>query len=136
MSAIKLTGRCMCGALRYRFDPAGAVADYCHCKRCQRWSGAPVTAWAQVPAAQFEIVAGKAKIVQSSTLYQRHFCSECGSPTYMSGGETIGIMLGTVDDPSSLVPQGHGWTNDRVPWLKLADDLPCWPEDAPYDRGA
>ena len=94
-----------------------------------------MTAWAQVPAAQFEIVAGEAKAVQSSAHFQRHFCGACGSPTYMSGGETIGIMLGTVDDPSSLVPKGHGWTNDRISWLKITDDLPCWPEDPPYDRG-
>lgn len=134
MTATRLTGRCMCGALRYRFDPAGAIADYCHCKKCQRWSGAPVTAWAQIPAGQFEILSGTPKAFQSSPLYQRHFCGDCGSPVYMSGGETIGIMLGTVDDPSSLVPSGHGWISDRVSWLKIDDDLPCWPADAPYDR--
>jgi hypothetical protein len=129
-----LTGRCACGALRYRFDPTDALVDYCHCKTCQRWSGAPVTAWAQVRPAQFEIVAGEARVFQSSPLYKRHFCGECGSPVYMSGGESVGVMLGTVDEAASLVPQGHGWVSDRVSWLKIDDDLPCWAEDAPYDR--
>ncbi|MBK8158420.1 MAG: GFA family protein [Rhodospirillaceae bacterium] len=128
-----LTGHCLCGALRYRFDPTNAVVDYCHCDTCRRWSGAPVTAWAQVPPAQFELLAGTAKIFQSSPLYQRHFCGDCGSPIYMSGGDTIGIMLGTVDDASGLIPTGHGWTSAQLPWLKIDDHLPHWPKDAPHD---
>ena len=128
-----LTGQCLCGALRYRFDPGNALVDYCHCKRCQRWSGAPVTAWAQVPVAQFEITAGHAKAFQSSPLHQRHFCGGCGSSVYMSGGETIGILLGTLDDASSLIPTGHGWTSDRISWFKIDDHLPHGPKDAPHD---
>ena len=128
-----LTGQCLCGALRYRFDPGNALVDYCHCKRCQRWSGAPVTAWAQVPVVQFEITAGHAKAFQSSPLHQRHFCGGCGSSVYMSGGETIGILLGTLDDASSLIPTGHGWTSDRISWFKIDDHLPHWPKDAPHD---
>nr|WP_298690578.1 GFA family protein [uncultured Dongia sp.] len=135
-STKQLTGRCMCGALRYRFDPSEAVVDYCHCKSCQRWSGAPVTAWAQVPLAQFEIVSGAAKAFQSSPRGIRHFCADCGSPVFMTepGGTTVGIMLGSVDDPSSLIPTGHGWTSDQISWFKIDDHLPHWPEDAPHDR--
>lgn len=131
-----LTGHCLCGALTYRFDPTDAVVDYCHCKMCQRWSGAPVTAWAQVPLVQFEQLGGAAKAFQSSPRGIRHFCANCGSPTFMTapGGTTIGIMLGTVDDPSSFRPTGHGWNRDRIAWLKIDDDLPCWAEDPPHDR--
>jgi len=93
-----------------------------------------VTAWAQVPVRQFEILQGTAKGFQSSPLYRRHFCTDCGSSIYMSGGATIGILLGTLDDASSLIPTGHGWTSDQVSWLKIDDDLPHWREDAPHDR--
>lgn len=134
ISGIFLTGHCLCGAFRYRIDPAGAVVDYCHCKMCQRWSGAPVTAWAQVPVRQFEILHGTARGFQSSPLYQRHFCVDCGSSVYMSGGDTIGILLGTLDDASGLIPTGHGWTSDRVSWLKIDDGLPHWAKDAPHDH--
>lgn len=131
-----LTGRCLCGALQYRFDPKDAVTDYCHCKMCQRWSGAPVTAWAQVPADQFEIVSGTAKAYPSSPRGIRHFCDQCGSSVFMSDpqGNGIGIMLGTADDPDALPPAGHGWVQDQVTWLKIDDHLPRWPQDAPYDR--
>jgi hypothetical protein len=131
-----LTGQCLCGTLRYRFDPTGAITDYCHCKMCQRWSGAPVTAWAQVPADQFEITLGKPKAFRSSPRGIRHFCADCGAAVFMSDpeGSGIGVMLGTVDDPSSLAPKGHGWTTDQIPWLKIDDHLPRWERDAPYDR--
>ena len=49
-------------------------------------------------------------------------------------GKSVGIMLGTVDDPTSLAPKGHGWVSEQVSWLKIDDHLPRWPGDAPYDR--
>lgn len=131
MTIRHVTGHCLCGALRYRFDPANATTDYCHCKMCQRWSGAPVTAWAGVPAAQFEILAGEAKAYPSSAQGIRYFCPHCGSVVYMTdaAGTAVGVMLGTVDDPSHLAPRRHGWTADQVAWLRIEDDLPRWPED-------
>jgi hypothetical protein len=121
--------------LRYRFDPSNAIVDYCHCKMCQRWSGAPVTAWAQVLVAQFEILQGAAQAFHSSPRGIRHFCAACGSSVYMTeaGNTSMGILLGTIDDASSLIPRGHGWTKERISWFKIDDDLPHWPEDAPHD---
>lgn len=129
-------GGCVCGALRYRFNPKGAITDYCHCRTCRRWSGAPITAWAQVPVDQFEIVAGMAKAFPSSSRGIRYFCDQCGSSVYMmdSEGKSIGIMLGTLDNAEGLQPQGHGWVSEKIKWFHINDDLPRWPQDAPYDR--
>ncbi|MBI2256513.1 MAG: GFA family protein [Proteobacteria bacterium] len=133
---VMLTGQCLCGALRFHFDPKGANTDYCHCKMCQRWSGAPVTAWAGVPADQFEILKGTAKAYRSSPRGIRHFCAECGSTVFMTDpeGAQIGIMLGAVDNPDGLAPTGHGWVSDQISWFKTDDHLPRWERDAPYDH--
>ena len=135
MTARHLTGGCLCGALRYRFDPTEAVVDYCHCEMCRRWSGAPVTAWAQVPTAQFQLLQGTARAYRSSPKATRHFCGQCGSPVFMTDpGETgVGIMLGTLDHPAALAPTGHGWESARIPWLHIADEWPRWLADAPHD---
>ena len=38
----KVTGGCLCGAVRYEVEAYLHNAFYCHCRMCQRASGAPV----------------------------------------------------------------------------------------------
>ena len=35
-------GGCYCGAIRYRIEGEPLHVNYCHCRMCQRLSGAPV----------------------------------------------------------------------------------------------
>jgi len=131
--AAVLMGGCLCGQLRYRLTPLGADVDYCHCAMCQRWSGAPVSAWAQVPASQFRVVKGTATSYASSKIGIRYFCPTCGASVFMTDetGVDVGIMLGTLDDTEALRPTAHGWWPKRLSWLKLTDDLSHWPKDPP-----
>ncbi len=135
LTATDLEGGCLCGAVRYRLDPAAATVDYCHCKMCRRWSGAPVSAWAQVTVAQFHLTKGKPASFASSAHCQRHFCAACGTSLYMTDdeGRSVGLMLGTLDNPEALAPTAHGWQSRQLAWLALSDNLPRWPEDPPYD---
>lgn len=132
-----LTGRCLCGEIRYRLTPLAAEVDYCHCTMCQRWSGAPVSAWAQVPASQFRVTHGTATPYTSSKIGIRYFCSTCGTSVFMTDetGVDVGIMLGTLDQPEALRPTAHGWWPRRLSWLTLTDDLPHWPKDPPVPAG-
>ena len=68
----------MCGRLRYAArDPIDA--GYCHCRMCQRSSGAPVLAWVSFPVAAFAWEAGAPSVYQSSDRGQREFCPSCGT---------------------------------------------------------
>lgn len=131
-----LTGGCLCGEIRYSITPLAADIDYCHCEMCRRWSGAPVSAWAQVPVSQFRLVKGTATPYASSKLGIRYFCPTCGASVFMTDqdGTSVGIMLGTLDDATKLRPTAHGWWSAHLPWLKLDDGLVHWPKDPPYDR--
>jgi hypothetical protein len=128
-------GGCLCGAIRYRLTLVNATTDYCHCDMCRRWSGAPVSAWTQVPVEQFQVIKGNAASFRSSDIASRHFCRDCGSPLYMTdvAQRSVGIMLGTLDDANAVAPNGHGWASKQLSWLALSDHLPRWPENPPYD---
>jgi hypothetical protein len=131
-----LTGGCLCGAIRYEISTTREeVVDYCHCRQCRAASGAPVLPWIQVPPASFRLTAGQARGFASSAHALRWFCPECGGQIYMTDdeGKSVGITLGTLDDPNLVRPTVHGWTSARLAWFDTADDLPRYPEYPPYD---
>lgn len=131
-----LEGGCSCGALRYRFDPKGAVVDVCHCGQCKRVSGAAFLAWAQVAPEAFEVTQGTAAVYRSSPGMKRCFCGSCGTPTHMldEAGRSVGITLGSLDEPEALVPATHGYFSLRLPWLMLTDDWERCDLAPPYDE--
>jgi len=131
-----LGGGCLCGALRYELMQDGAeVVDYCHCGACRKASGAPVSAWAQVAPARFRVTAGAATGFAASAEATRWFCGACGSPVYMTDaqGKSVGVTLGTLDEPDAVSPTVHGWYGARLKWFCIADGLPRFLESPPYD---
>ncbi|QUD88394.1 GFA family protein [Phenylobacterium montanum] len=133
---MRLQGGCECGGVRYAVEALpGDVADYCHCGQCRRTSGAPVTAWIQVSPRRFSVTKGQAKAFRSSSRATRWFCRDCGGQLYMTDDEdrSVGVTLGTLDDPAAVTPTVHGWESARVRWLCIADDLPRYEREPPYD---
>jgi len=61
MTELPLTGGCNCGAVRFEVTKPLVAASYCHCKRCQRRSGAAASPSAHPAPGAFRIVAGKDK---------------------------------------------------------------------------
>jgi hypothetical protein len=120
-------GGCLCGAVRYRLEGPPLHADYCHCRLCQRASGAPVVAWGTWPAARLSWLRGEPPSFPSSKAGLRSFCRGCGtSLTFIDTDEPelIDVTLASLDDPAAFPPQHHIWISSRVPWLELGDELP------------
>jgi hypothetical protein len=131
-----LTGSCLCGAVAYELEYLpGDVADICHCAQCRRASGAAALSWVQVPPRRFRITHGAAQGFASSPHATRWFCGDCGTPLYMTDneGRSVGITLGTLDNPETVRPTVHGWVCERLSWAPLADDLPAYAKAPPYD---
>lgn len=128
-------GGCLCGTVRYSVETGGAIVDYCHCRLCQRASGAPVVAWLQVAPGRFALTAGSTASHASSATCERHFCGRCGSQIFMTDrdGRSVGVTVASLDKPEAVEPATHGWTSSQMPWLVIADDLPRSPGDPPYD---
>lgn len=135
-----LAGGCLCGAVRYRIS--GAIAPvavaYCHCGSCRKASGAPVMAWATFPTAAVWLTRGVPTGFAASSRALRQFCPDCGSPlffTYTEGEPEFDVAVGSLDDPSRIVPDHHIWISSRLPWFETADDLPRHGDDGP-DRSS
>ncbi len=125
-------GGCLCGALRYRVDGAIAESGYCHCRTCQRQSGAPVVAWFALAPQGFEYLKGEPAAYRASAHAGREFCSACG--TYLVFREndasmTLCVNTATLDDPSLSPPAFHIYCENRIEWFDVNDALPR------YDRG-
>jgi len=127
------SGGCLCGNLRYEArNPF--EAGYCHCRICQRASGAPVLAWAGFPTADFAFTKGEPASHRSSARGRRDFCANCGTQIGFSDSATptrIYLNLASLDDPASIVPEYHIWVASRVPWFQIDDDLPRYAGEGP-----
>ena len=127
-------GGCLCGAVRYAARGPALLTEYCHCGMCRKAAGAPVVAWADFPAAQVTWTRGAPRWRRSSPGAERGFCAECGSAlAFRRIGNTVKVTLtlGSLDEPARLPPAQHIFTDDRVPWLEIADDLPRYGQARP-----
>lgn len=125
-------GGCLCGAVRFRIAGAPRDVAYCHCRMCQKASGAPVMAWASYAPGQVSFTSQEPRYYRSSEIAERGFCPNCGTPVIWrpvlrpgdTRPDTVDIALTCLDDPAALAPQYHIWTESQVTWLHLADTLP------------
>lgn len=120
-------GGCLCGAVRYRARGRPTQVNHCHCRMCQRASGAPLVTWATFPADRVEWIKGAPARRRSSDIAERGFCAACGSALLWQEDarrDMIDLTAGTLDRPEAVRPQDHIWTESAVPWLAIADGLP------------
>ena len=129
-----LEGGCLCGAVRYRITEQPIDAGYCHCRLCQRSSGAPSIAWLTVAITGFSYTRGAPSIFQSSAHSQREFCGACGTQIAFrqsQSAKTIDVTLASLEDPSQVLPQYHIWQQSKIAWFETADSLPRYKDAGP-----
>jgi hypothetical protein len=100
-----LIGGCQCGAVRYALYAAPSNAGICHCRMCQKAVGGPFTAWANVPAQQFAWTRGAPGTFHSSSIAERGFCAQCGTPLYFAYTKrpgSISVSIGSLDTPEAV----------------------------------
>jgi hypothetical protein len=128
-----LTGGCLCGGIRYRYEGEVREASYCHCADCRRVSGSAFGVSVPVEAIGFEITLGEPKSYtrsgDSGRPVTRFFCPECGCPLFTVPPlhpEIRFIKAGSLDDPSVVQPARQSWTSSRVAWAAIDPELPAY----------
>ncbi len=125
-----LDGGCLCGAIRYRISGGPFAADHCHCKTCQKSTGAVVASWMDFKTDQIEWSETSPTEFESSEKVRRGFCPTCGttlSYRNIEHPEFYTLTIASLDLPNLVSPSYHIFTDDQVNWLKIQDDCPRYP---------
>lgn len=125
----RITGGCLCGAVRFEIDQPAISTGYCHCRICQKFTGSAMSTWTVFPATAVRFQDKRPRYFFSSLVAERGFCPECGSSlTYRlikpEPAKYIVIFTTSLDHPEDYAPAVHGGIESKLPWLEILDDLP------------
>jgi len=135
-----MEGGCTCGAVRYRMTSKPMFVHCCHCRWCQRETGASFALNAMIEADRVVLLRGSPEAVdtpsESGKGQKIVRCPDCHIAlwsNYAGAGDTLHfIRAGTLDEPDRLTPDVHIYTASKQPWVVLPPGTPAFEEY--YDR--
>lgn len=137
----QLTGRCACGAIRYRLADRPLFTHACHCSWCQRETGSAFALNALIETACLQVEGAPEAVMTPSASGKGQEILRCPAcrialwSHYAGGGRSFAfVRVGTLDSPGDCPPDIHIFTTTRQPWLVLDGAVPVVPEY--YDRRA
>jgi len=127
---MELTGRCLCGAIRYRLSEPPRKVVSCWCRVCQYIGAGGGTVSAIFNASAVSIhgeLNGHFTTADSGHVVERRYCLRCGTHVMATSGafpDVIFIRVGTLDDPGSVRPSVTMWTSSAPSWACVDPTLP------------
>lgn len=129
-----VTGGCACGRVHYQVQIDDRDAYLCHCRMCQRASGAVSLALKSVMTEGLEWM-GEPDWYKSSPIAERPYCAHCGTSLgfrYIDKPQEMDLTVGSFDDPFMFHPVGHYCTESmHREWIdtsglpeKRIDEIP------------
>ena len=131
--ALKFSGGCQCGKVRYSIAGKPVLAYCCHCSDCQQQSSSAFGMSVWFPTNCFRLTAGELFTWRtrgdSGNEKLCAFCPECGSRIYHAISDqpdTLSVKGGSLDDIRDIPPIAHIWTRSAQPWIsRLLDKELC-----------
>ena len=135
-----IDGGCTCRTVRYRMVTAPLFVHCCHCRWCQRETGASFALNAMIEADRVELLQGSPEVTDTPSnsgkgqkIYRCRVCRVALWSNYAGSGDAVRfVRVGTLDDPEALPPDIHIFTSSKQPWVVLPEGIPAVPEY--YDR--
>jgi len=153
-SIYPLAGGCDCGQVRYQLESKPLIVHCCHCRWCQRETGASFALNAVIEADRVTLLKGNPEVVNTpSASGQGQMISRCPKchiaiwSNYSGAGPAAHfVRVGTLDEPDHLPPDIHIFTSSRQPWVVLSPEVPAvseyydlneyWPAESLERRNA
>ena len=131
-----IAGGCACGGVRYQLESAPLIVHCCHCRWCQRESGASFALNAMIESDRLTPLAALPEIVptpsESGLGQQIARCPRCRVAVwshYAGAGPLISfVRVGTLDQPDLLPPDVHIFTASKQSWVVLPADAQAFEE--------
>ena len=137
-----VTGRCFCGAVRFRFDRPPIAARACWCRDCQYLAAGNATVNAIFRVEGMSVTGALGEYVStadSGNTMRRRFCPTCGTPMFSESHvrpDLIVVRAGALDDPAIARPGGFIWTKSAPSWGYVDPSLAnCEGQPPPVRRG-
>ncbi len=133
---VPLEGGCTCRAVRYAMTSAPLFVHCCHCRWCQRETGASFALNAMIEADRVVLRKGNPEIVltpsesgKGQKIARCPICRIALWSNYAGAGDKVRfVRVGTLDEPDRLPPDIHIFTASKQPWVVLPPDIPAVPE--------
>ncbi|MGH7207462.1 MAG: GFA family protein [Nitrospiraceae bacterium] len=151
---LPLEGGCTCRSVRYRMTSKPLFVHCCHCRWCQRETGASFALNALIEADRVELLQGEVDVVDTPThsgqgqkIARCPTCRIAVWSNYAGAGDAVRfVRVGTLDEPDRLPPDIHIYTASKQPWVVLASTTPAvaeyyrardyWPQESLERRAA
>jgi hypothetical protein len=129
-------GGCTCRAVRYRLGGPPLFVHCCHCRWCQRETGASFALNAMIESDRVQLLGTAPEIVdtpsasgQGQKIARCPRCRVAVWSHYAGGGDVVSfVRVGTLDEPDRLPPDIHIYTSSKQPWVVLPPGVPAVPE--------
>jgi hypothetical protein len=120
-------GGCDCRRVRYRMASAPLVVHCCHCRWCQRESGASFALNAMIEADRLaslgvapEVIDTPSESGEGQRIARCPHCKVAVWSHYAGAGPVVAfVRVGTLDSPDLLPPDVHIFTASKQPWVVL-----------------
>ena len=129
-------GGCDCRHVRYRMETRPLFVHCCHCRWCQRESGASFALNAMIEADRVTVLAAEPELVDTpsesgygQTIARCPKCRIAVWSNYAGAGPLLRfVRVGTLDEPDRLPPDIHIFTASKQPWVVIPPGAPAVPE--------
>ena len=130
-----LEGGCDCRQVRFCMASAPLVVHCCHCRWCQRETGASFALNAMIESDRVTLLGAEPQLTQTPSAsragQQIARCPACGIALWShyagSGPLTRFVRVGTLDEPDHLPPDVHIFTRSKQPWVVIPPGVPAVP---------
>lgn len=125
-------GGCVCGSVRFRMLSAPLFVHCCHCRWCQRETGASFALNALIESDRVRMLSGEPELIptpsnsgKGQNIWRCPRCRVALWSNYAGFGDKVSfVRVGTLDEPDRFSPDIHIFTESKQPWVVIPGDQP------------